>query len=129
MTRQTAADLSYAAQPREACDLGSASRAEFIASAPLADHDPQRLMAIAQMPAQDAMDTDPALLARMIEATYAGPALLRGLRGIERQKAARRCRGLGVRDRGRRKNYLYGSAKANCTDRGPARRPSPRARA
>ena len=116
---ETAADLGLrgASSTRVlACDAADpASRAECIASAPLPDTTLNVFMAIAQMPAQDAMDTDPALLARMIEATYAGPmALLQGLAPeLERQKGGRVVIvGSVSGDRGRRKNYLYGSAKA-----------------
>jgi len=116
---ETAADLGLrgASSTRVlACDAADpASRAECIASAPLADTTLNVFMAIAQMPEQDAMNADPALLARMIEATYAGPvALLQGLAPeFERQKGGRVVIvGSVSGDRGRRKNYLYGSAKA-----------------
>jgi short-subunit dehydrogenase len=61
------------------------------------------------------MDTEPALASRMIEATYAGPvALLQGLAPqFELQRGGRIViLGSVAGDRGRRKNYLYGSAKA-----------------
>jgi short-subunit dehydrogenase len=115
----TAADLRLrgAASARVlACDAWDpASRAECIASAPLVNTTLNILMAIAQMPEQAAMDADPALLAGMLEATYAGPvALLQGLAPeLERQKGGRVVIvGSVSGDRGRRKNYLYGSAKA-----------------
>ncbi len=73
------------------------------------------LVAVGLMPEQDAMDADPALLTRMVEATYTGPmALLQGLAThIERQASGQVVViGSVAGDRGRRKNYLYGSAKA-----------------
>jgi short-subunit dehydrogenase len=115
----TAADLELRGAPSArvlACDAADpASRAECIARAPLPGTTLNVFMAIAQMPPQDAMDADPALLAGMLETTYAGPvALLQGLAPeLERQKGGRVVVvGSVSGDRGRRKNYLYGSAKA-----------------
>lgn len=98
------------------CDArDAASRAALLAQAPLAGTLLKVFLAIGSMPDQDAMDTDPALLAAMIESTYSGPvALLQGLAGtLEAQRGG--CIvivGSVAGDRGRRKNYLYGSAKA-----------------
>lgn len=73
------------------------------------------LVAVGQMPEQDAINLDPALLARMVDATYTGPmALLQGLAPIFEHQAGGQVVVIGsvAGDRGRRKNYLYGSAKA-----------------
>lgn len=73
------------------------------------------LVAVGQMPEQEVMDEDPVLLVRMVEANYVGPmALLQGLApAFERQEGGRVVViGSVAGDRGRRKNYLYGSAKA-----------------
>jgi short-subunit dehydrogenase len=73
------------------------------------------LVAVGLMPEQDAMDVDPALLARMMDATYTGPmALLQGLAPHFEHQAGGQVVVIGsvAGDRGRRKNYLYGSAKA-----------------
>jgi short-subunit dehydrogenase len=72
------------------------------------------LIAVGLMPDQDAMDTDPDLLVRMVDATYTGPmALLQGLAPHFEQQAGGQVVVIGsvAGDRGRRKNYLYGSAK------------------
>lgn len=93
----------------------AASRAACIAGAPMPGAMLNVFLAIGQMPEQDAMHADPALAARMIEATYAGPvALLQGLAPeFERQRGGRIVIvGSVAGDRGRRKNHLYGSAKA-----------------
>lgn len=99
-----------------ACDVTDpVSRAACIAAATMPDTQLNVFLAIGQMPEQDRMDADPALTARMIEATYAGPvALLQGLApAFERQRGGRVVVvGSVAGDRGRRKNYLYGSAKA-----------------
>lgn len=98
------------------CDAGDpASRASILPHAALAGGLLKVFLAIGSMPDQDAMDTDPALLTAMIESTYSGPvALLQGLaEGFETQRGG--CIvvvGSVAGDRGRRKNYLYGSAKA-----------------
>ena len=92
----------------------SASRAAFLPRAPLEGTQLNVFLAIGSMPDQDAMDADPALLAEMIEANYAGPvALLQGLASaFEAQRGGRIVIvGSVAGDRGRRKNYLYGSAK------------------
>lgn len=61
------------------------------------------------------MDLDSSLLSRMIETTYSGPiALMQGLApNFERQQGGRIVIiGSVAGDRGRRNNYLYGSAKS-----------------
>jgi short-subunit dehydrogenase len=99
-----------------ACDLvDPASRAACVAAATLPDSLLNVFLAAAQMPEQQAMEADPELAARMIAATYAGPvALLQGLAPeFERQQGGRVVvLGSVAGDRGRRKNFLYGSAKA-----------------
>jgi short-subunit dehydrogenase len=117
--RASAADarLRGAAQARALlCDAAdAASRAACIEQAALPETQLNVFVAIGQMPDQEAMDADPALLARMIEATYSGPiALLQGLAPLlEGQRGGRVVIvGSVAGDRGRRKNYLYGSAKA-----------------
>lgn len=73
------------------------------------------LVAVGQMPDQEVINGDPALLARMLDATYTGPmALLQGVAPIFERQAGGRVVVIGsvAGDRGRRKNYLYGSAKA-----------------
>ncbi|MGE3532889.1 MAG: SDR family NAD(P)-dependent oxidoreductase [Steroidobacteraceae bacterium] len=98
------------------CDATDAvSRAACIADATIPNTTLNVLVAIGDMPDQVTMDVDPVLLARMIETNYAGPvALLQGLTPeFERQRGG--CVviiGSVAGDRGRRKNYLYGSAKA-----------------
>ena len=98
------------------CDAADpASRAAFLAQAGLADSMLNVFLAIGNMPDQDAMDADPRLLASMIEANYGGPvALLQGLASSFEAQRGGRIVVLGsvAGDRGRRKNYLYGSAKA-----------------
>ena len=72
-------------------------------------------LAFAQMPDQEAMDRDPTLAYQMIDATYSGPvALLHALAPAFEQQRCGRIVIVGsvAGDRGRRKNYLYGSAKA-----------------
>jgi len=117
--RAAAADvrLRGAADSRVlACDASDpGSRAACVAAACLPDTLLNVFLAIGQMPDQEAMDGDPALTARMLEASYAGPvALLQGLAPVfERQRGGRIVVvGSVAGDRGRRKNYLYGSAKA-----------------
>jgi len=99
-----------------ACDaVDPASRAACIANASVPGTTLNVFLAIGHMPEQAAMDTDAALLAHMIESTYAGPvALLQGLApALEQQRGGRVVVvGSVAGDRGRRKNYLYGSAKA-----------------
>lgn len=73
------------------------------------------LVAVGLMPEQDTMDTDPELLSRMVDATYTGPmAVLQGLAPHFERQAGGHVVVIGsvAGDRGRRKNYLYGSAKA-----------------
>jgi short-subunit dehydrogenase len=98
------------------CDVADAeSRAACIASASVPDSTLNVLLAAGQMPAQEEMETQPALLGSMIDATYAGPAaLIQALVPLfERQHGGRIVIiGSVAGDRGRRKNYLYGSAKA-----------------
>ena len=91
------------------------SRAACIAKAGISGTTLNVLLAIGQMPDQEAMDADFVLTSQMIEATYSGPvALLQGLAPeFERQRGGRLVIvGSVAGDRGRRKNYLYGSAKA-----------------
>jgi len=73
------------------------------------------LLAIGSMPDHEAMQADPQLLASMIESTYLGPVTL--LEGLAPQFVAQRggcvvVIGSVAGDRGRLKNYLYGSAKS-----------------
>lgn len=93
----------------------AASSAACIARAAIPGTILNVFLAIGQMPDQEAMESDPALMSRMIEATYSGPvAFLEGLAPeFERQQGGRVVIiGSVAGDRGRRKNYLYGSAKA-----------------
>lgn len=72
-------------------------------------------LAFGQMPEQDAMLAHPAVCAQMIAATYTGAVLaLNALTPFfERQKGGEIVvLGSVAGDRGRKKNYLYGSAKA-----------------
>lgn len=115
----TAADaqLRGAASARALlCDATDpASRAALLPLAALAGTVLNVFLAIGSMPDQEAMDGDPELLRAMIEANYGGPvALLQGLAGsFEAQRGGRVVIvGSVAGDRGRRKNYLYGSAKA-----------------
>lgn len=98
------------------CDASDAdSRAVLLAAAALPGTRLHVFLAIGDMPEQPAMDADPALTQRMMAATYTGPvALLQGLAGeFERQRGGHVVIfGSVAGDRGRRKNYLYGSAKA-----------------
>lgn len=98
------------------CDVGDPqARQTLLDQAGLNDERLNVLVAVGLMPEQDAMDTDPALLARMVDATYTGPmALLQGLTPIFERQAGGQVVVIGsvAGDRGRRKNYLYGSAKA-----------------
>lgn len=93
----------------------AASRAAFLSQAVLDGTTLNVFLAIGSMPDQDAMDTDPALLEGMIESNYSGPVgLLQGLAGVFEAQRGGRIVVVGsvAGDRGRRKNYLYGSAKA-----------------
>ena len=98
------------------CDAADpASRAAFLSQATLEGSALNVFVAIGSMPDQDAMDADPALLTAMIDSTYSGPiALLQGLAPVFEAQRGGRIVVLGsvAGDRGRRKNYLYGSAKA-----------------
>lgn len=98
------------------CDAAdAASRAAFLSQSTIEGSTLNVLLAIGSMPDQQAMNADPTLLASMIEVSYTGPlALLQGLAGhFEDQRSG--CVviiGSVAGDRGRSKNYLYGSAKA-----------------
>lgn len=98
------------------CDVGDPQARQGLLDLFL--NEPARLnvlVAVGLMPEQDVMDADPAMLQRMVDATYTGPmALLQGLASHFERQAAGRVVVIGsvAGDRGRRKNYLYGSAKA-----------------
>jgi short-subunit dehydrogenase len=98
------------------CDVADASsRDDLMAELPQDGSVLNVLLAVGNMPAQEAMDTDPALLSTMLATNYTGPvALLQALAArLEVQRAGRIVViGSVAGDRGRRKNYLYGSAKA-----------------
>ncbi len=97
----------------EATDADSIQR--LLEVADIAGFDLNVLLAMGSMPEQSAMDSDPQLLERMIRSTFMGPvALLQGLAPFfERQRKGKVVViGSVAGDRGRRKNYLYGSAKA-----------------
>jgi len=98
------------------CDVASPeSRAACIANAMIPGTTLNILIAAGYMPEQDVMDVDPSLLTQMIDATYVGPvAILQGLAPeLEHQRGGKIIViGSVAGDRGRRKNYLYGSAKA-----------------
>lgn len=98
------------------CDVAqSPSRQQLLAEMLVMDAPLNVLVAAGSMPEQDLMDQDANLLQQMIDATYSGPiALLQGLAPqLERQGGGRVVViGSVAGDRGRRKNYLYGSAKA-----------------
>lgn len=98
------------------CDaVDSASIAALIAEALIPQTRLNVMLAIGSMPDQEQMDTSPALLRHMIDTNYAGPvAILQGLApAFERQRCGRIVViGSVAGDRGRRKNYLYGSAKS-----------------
>ena len=98
------------------CDVTDAlSRKACIAQADIPGKQFNILVAMGQMPDQQWMHADPELTSRMIEATYSGPlAMLEGLAPVfERQRSGRVVIiGSVAGDRGRRKNFLYGSAKA-----------------
>lgn len=91
------------------------SRAECVELAELPGTDLNVFIAIGQMPDQDSMDINPVLLLQMIQANYVGPvALLQGLAPVLERRGRGHIVIVGsvAGDRGRRKNYLYGSAKA-----------------
>ncbi len=98
------------------CDVGDPkARQALLDQATIDNTRLNVLVAAGLMPEQQAMDHDPALLQDMVDATYTGPlALLQGLAPhFERQGGGRVVViGSVAGDRGRRKNYLYGSAKA-----------------
>ena len=98
------------------CDIARAEdRQRCIDAASLHGTTLNVLLAAGQMPEQSDMDKDPRLAQQMIDATYAGPVLL--LQGIAPIFEAQRggtvvVIGSVAGDRGRRKNFVYGSAKA-----------------
>ncbi len=98
------------------CDVGDPHARQVLLASALVDQARLNvLVAVGLMPDQEEMDTDPALLARMVDANYAGPmALLQGLAPRFEHQAGGQIVVIGsvAGDRGRRKNYLYGSAKA-----------------
>ena len=98
------------------CDATNAkSRAACIADAVIPDTTLNLLIAIGEMPSQEDMNRDPALLSRMIEANYSGPlALLQGLAPEFEKQLGGHIVVIGsvAGDRGRRKNFLYGSTKS-----------------
>jgi short-subunit dehydrogenase len=98
------------------CDVGDPqARQALLNQTELTESRFNVLIAVGLMPDQDTMDTDPDLLARMVDATYTGPmALLQGLAPRFERQAGGQVVVIGsvAGDRGRRKNYLYGSAKA-----------------
>ena len=98
------------------CDVAdAASVASCSALAALPGTQLNVFVAVGTMPEQDAMDAEPGLLASMIEANYSGPvALLQALAPQFEQQRGGRVVIIGsvAGDRGRRTNYLYGSAKA-----------------
>ncbi|MEZ5645317.1 MAG: SDR family NAD(P)-dependent oxidoreductase [Burkholderiaceae bacterium] len=98
------------------CDVSDpVSRGALLDQVDMPDPRLNVIVAVGDMPEQDAMDLDPDLLMRMVQATYTGPVLL--MQGLaprfERQQGGRVVIiGSVAGDRGRRKNYLYGSAKS-----------------
>ena len=98
------------------CDAAdAASRAEFMRQLPLEAAQLNLLLAIGNMPEQQVMDSDPALLSNMLATNFTGPMDL--IQALAPQFEAQRSGRIVVigsvaGDRGRRKNYLYGSAKA-----------------
>ncbi len=98
------------------CDVGDPQARQTLLDQAGLDHARLNvLVAVGLMPEQDAMDADPTLLARMVDATYTGPmALLQGMAPHFERQAGGQVVVIGsvAGDRGRRKNYLYGSAKA-----------------
>jgi short-subunit dehydrogenase len=99
-----------------ACDATDpGSRAACVSAVAVPDAVLSVLLAVGSMPDQAAMERAPELLAKMVEATYSGPvALLEALAPeFERQRGGRVVIiGSVAGERGRRRNYLYGSAKA-----------------
>jgi len=98
------------------CDVGDPQARQALLSQPWAtDSRLNVVVAVGLMPEQDDMDANPDMLARMVDATYTGPmALLQGLAPHFERQAGGQVVVIGsvAGDRGRRKNYLYGSAKA-----------------
>lgn len=98
------------------CDVASESdRDHLVHQAVVEGAQLNVLVVVGLMPEQSDMDRSSALLHQMVNATYFGPmALLQGLAPLfERQQGGRVVVvGSVAGDRGRRKNYLYGSAKA-----------------
>jgi short-subunit dehydrogenase len=98
------------------CDVSDAvSREALVAAASLPNTHLNVFLAVGDMPEQEAMDRDGTLLTRMVAATYTGPiALLNALAPALEQQRGGRIVVLGsvAGDRGRRKNFVYGSAKA-----------------
>lgn len=98
------------------CDVGDPHSRQVLLEQALIDQTRLNvLVAVGLMPEQDAMNADPTLLVRMVEATYTGPmALLQGLVPYFERQAGGQVVVIGsvAGDRGRRKNHLYGSAKA-----------------
>lgn len=119
--RTTGADLAIRGAPRvdvlafDATDLGShaafaARCGELAGTAPLAV-----LVAFAFMPEQPDVDADPTLIPRTIDATFTGVAsVLHWLAPRLETQGRGRVVVLGsvAGDRGRPRNYVYGSAKA-----------------
>lgn len=98
------------------CDVGDRlARRALLDQALLPESRLNVLVAVGLMPDQDAMDADPELLSRMVDATYNGPMIvIQGLVPHFERQAGGQVVVIGsvAGDRGRRKNYLYGSAKA-----------------
>lgn len=98
------------------CDVGDLlARQALLDQIQINDMQLNVLVAVGLMPEQEAMEADPKLLIRMLEATYIGPiSLLQGLAPHFERQAGGQVVVIGsvAGDRGRRKNFLYGSAKA-----------------
>jgi len=116
---RSAADLAirYGVKADAApCDVADArSRAAFLER----DWDERArlnvFMAAGAMPEHSDMEKDAALLEAMMASTYAGPVLLlNGFAAMLEQRRGGRIVVIGsvAGDRGRKKNFLYGSAKA-----------------
>ena len=98
------------------CDAAdAASRDACVRQVPVTGAQLNLLLAIGNMPEQQAMDDDPALLSNMLATNFSGPVDLiqKLVPQFEAQRGGRIVViGSVAGDRGRRKNYLYGSAKA-----------------
>ena len=98
------------------CDVGDPlARQALLDQALLPESRLNVLVAVGLMPDQDTMDADPELLSSMVDATYTGPMIvIQGLVPHFERQAGGQVVVIGsvAGDRGRRKNYLYGSAKA-----------------